>query len=85
MTKRAEDQTLCIRTNKVFKRILDQALELSPQIRCHQENSVPDLAQPEFAISSILLPEEEQAFLERLDSVGCTRYFLQDAWTWFWI
>ena len=81
MTKRAGNYTLCIRTNKVFKRILDQALVLSPQIWYRQENSLPDPAQTELAISSILPPEEEPAFLEWLNSLDCTRDVLQDAWT----
>ncbi len=81
MTERTGNYTLCIRMKKVIKRILDQVLELLPQIPCREENNLPDPAPPELAISSILSPEEEPAFLEWLNSVDWTRNVVQDAWT----
>ena len=76
--------TLCIRMKKIIKRILDQVLELPQQIQCREENNLPDPAPPELAISSILTPEEESAFLEWPNSVDWTRDVLQEAWNWVW-
>ena len=67
---------------KVIKRILDQVLDMPPQISNSQEsNASHDPAPPDLAISSILDPEDEPDFLEWLNSVDWTRDMLQDAWT----
>lgn len=61
--------------------IVDQALELPPQIQWRHKNKLPDPPPPARAISSILPPEEEPAFLDRLNLVDHTRHVLQDVWT----
>jgi len=77
------NHTLCVCMRKVIERILDQVLELPLPNPCQVKSTRPDPgpAPDELAISSMFAPEDEQDFLDWLNSVDWTRDMLQDAWT----
>ena len=63
---------------KVVKRNLDQVLDMPPPNLSPPENYASyDPAPPDFAISSILGPQEEPGFLEWLNLVDRTRDMVQ--------
>ena len=63
-------------------RILDEVLNMPlPTSSTLQINAFHDPAPPDLALSSILDPQDEPAFLEWLNSVDWTRDMLQDVWT----